>query len=163
MIIVENERFSRIVIGSLGVVVNSNKEVLFIKQRNGPYAGNWLLPGGGIEYGETALNAAKREVIEETGVKVEGGKFVATYEMIGDWKAGKYHILMVTFLFRSDLPIPPNFKGHNVDGIVWANPMKIALHPTDMMILKDSGLSAFSNKEIELVLKNASITMNSYK
>ncbi len=159
----ENERFSKIVVGGLGVVVNSKGEVLFIKQKNGPYAGNWLLPGGGVEYGETALNAAKREVMEETGVKVDDGKFIATYEMIGEWKAGKYHILMVTFLFKSDLPIPLNFKGHNVDDIVWANPQNISLHPTDMLILKDSGLSKFSNEEIKLALKNSAITMNSYK
>ncbi|MGC8683222.1 MAG: NUDIX domain-containing protein [Athalassotoga sp.] len=31
-----------------------------------------------MEYGETALNVAKREVMEETGVKVEDGKFIVT-------------------------------------------------------------------------------------
>lgn len=163
MIILESERFSKIVVGGLGVIINSKNEVLFIKQRNGPYAGNWLLPGGGIEYGETALNAAKREVMEETGVKVEDGKYIATYEMIGEWKAGKYHILMVTFLFRSDLEIPPNFKGHNVDGILWAKPQEISLHPTDMLILKDLGLIQLSDDKIKSFLKDASITMNSYR
>jgi len=78
MIVLENERFSKIVVGGPGVVVNSKEKVLFIKQKNGPYADKWLLPGGGIEYGETALNVAKREVMEETGVKVEDGKFIVT-------------------------------------------------------------------------------------
>ncbi|MCL4407957.1 MAG: NUDIX domain-containing protein [Thermotogae bacterium] len=159
----ENERFSKIVVGGLGIVINSKGEVLFIKQKNGPYAGNWLLPGGSVEYGETALNAAKREIMEETGIKVEDGKFIATYEMIGEWKAGKYHILMITFLFKSDLEIPTNFKGHNVDGIVWANPQNISLHPTDMLILKDAGLLQISDEKIKSSLRNASITMNSYK
>lgn len=164
MIKLENEkRFDRIVTGGIGVVVNSEAEVLFIKQRNGPYAGNWLLPGGGIEYGETALNAAKREVMEETGIKVVDGKFIAIYEMIGEWKTGRYHILMVTFLFRSNFGIPPNFKGHNVDDIVWVKPQNISLHPTDMLILKDSGLLEISNEEIIFSLKKSAITMNSYK
>ncbi|GEM_PF-1311213 len=158
----ESKRFSQIVVGGLGVVVNSKSEILFVKQRKGPYAGNWLLPGGGIEYGETALDAAKREIMEETGIKVINGKFIATYEMMGEWEAGKYHILMITFLFRSDLPIPPNFEGHNVDGIVWANPQKIKLHPTDMLILKDSGLNDLSDEEIKSALKDNAIKMNAY-
>jgi 8-oxo-dGTP diphosphatase len=43
-------------------------EVLLIKRGRGHYAGLWSLPGGHIEPGEKAVDAALREVREETGV-----------------------------------------------------------------------------------------------
>jgi len=54
-----------------GVVCLRGDEVLLIKRGNPPRQGQWSLPGGRIEWGETSEVAALRELVEETGVKAE--------------------------------------------------------------------------------------------
>jgi len=58
-----------------GVVQNSNKEILFIYRMK-----KWDLPKGKLDKGETIKECAKREVEEETKVKVEcGSKIISTW------------------------------------------------------------------------------------
>lgn len=52
-----------------GVVCLRGNEVLLIKRGNPPRQGQWSLPGGRIEWGETSEAAAMRELVEETGVR----------------------------------------------------------------------------------------------
>lgn len=54
-----------------GVVCLRGDEVLLIKRGNPPRQGQWSLPGGRIEWGETVAQAALRELKEETGVEAE--------------------------------------------------------------------------------------------
>ena len=56
-------------------------KVLLI-QRAKPPAGLWSLPGGHVEFGETALAAARRELLEESGVTADLTEFVGFYEII---------------------------------------------------------------------------------
>lgn len=54
-----------------GVVCLRGREVLLIKRGTAPRLGQWSLPGGRIEWGETSADAALRELVEETGVVAE--------------------------------------------------------------------------------------------
>ncbi|MFA7263098.1 MAG: NUDIX hydrolase [Caulobacter sp.] len=54
-----------------GVVCLRGREILLIKRGNPPRQGQWSLPGGRIEWGETSEVAALRELREETGVEAE--------------------------------------------------------------------------------------------
>lgn len=159
----ENSKFSKIITGVLGAIQNSKKEVLFIKQRKGPYAGSWLLPGGSIEMNETCIEAVKREVYEETGIKIKNPQFVNINEMFGEWEQGNYHILMFCFKDFSDDEIPAGFIGDNVDDIKWLNPYEMEIHPTDKLILREAGFASFSDEDIEQSLKADKIIMNSYR
>jgi ADP-ribose pyrophosphatase YjhB (NUDIX family) len=54
----------------IGVIVLKGEEVLLIKRGRPPAQNQWSLPGGGQELGETAEAAARRELLEETGLAV---------------------------------------------------------------------------------------------
>lgn len=57
----------------LGVVVVTPKGIVLMQRAPGKHgAGTWSLPGGGQERGETLIEAAEREVLEELGVRLSG-------------------------------------------------------------------------------------------
>ncbi len=56
---------------AVGVVCFRGDEVLLIRRGCPPRAGQWSLPGGRIEPGERAVDAALRELREETGVEAD--------------------------------------------------------------------------------------------
>jgi 8-oxo-dGTP pyrophosphatase MutT (NUDIX family) len=60
-------------------LVNVAGCVLLLRDPDPEWGGYWYLPGGGIEEGETPEEAARREVYEETGLKVEVGPLLHRY------------------------------------------------------------------------------------
>jgi 8-oxo-dGTP diphosphatase len=60
------------------VIVKDGKIVL-IKRKNEPFQGQYALPGGFVEYGETVEAALRREVLEETGLVVDVSSLVGIY------------------------------------------------------------------------------------
>ncbi|HVI50234.1 MAG TPA: NUDIX domain-containing protein [Candidatus Sulfotelmatobacter sp.] len=52
----------------VGTVVMKGQAVLLIRRAHPPRAGSWSLPGGKQKRGETVLDAARRELAEETGL-----------------------------------------------------------------------------------------------
>lgn len=62
----------------VSILCHRNGDVLIIRRGKAPYAGYWSLPGGKLEAGETPLQAAQRELLEETGVTAELGEPAGT-------------------------------------------------------------------------------------
>jgi len=54
-------------------------KILLVKRNKNPFKNRWALPGGFVEYGEKVENAVIREVLEETGLKVEIKKLFGVY------------------------------------------------------------------------------------
>ena len=157
------QRFSRVLAGVLAVVEGPGGSVAFVEQLGGPYAGNWLLPGGGIEVGEPAEEAVIREVAEETGLVIAAPQLFALFEMSGAWEHGPYHLLMLGFRARTDQRVPEGFEGHNVGRVRQVLPGELPLHSTDLVILQEAGIATFGADEIRDALARDGIRMRTYR
>lgn len=87
----------------VGAVIVQNDRVLLIRRATPPLLGDWSLPGGVLECGETLREAVAREALEETGLVVETGEMLGVYERIihGDDGRVRYHFVLLDFLCRA--------------------------------------------------------------
>jgi len=69
-------------IAGVGAVVIYNSKVLLVQRGTQPYKGQWCIPGGKINFGETLQQAAEREIFEETGILIEAHEPVYTFDII---------------------------------------------------------------------------------
>lgn len=73
-------------------------KVLLIQRKKDPFKDQWALPGGFVDEGENLETAAKRELREETGVKVESMQQVQAFGEPGRDPRG--HTISIAFLSR---------------------------------------------------------------
>ena len=76
--------------------------VVLVKRGHEPLAGEWSLPGGTLEVGETLEAAIVREVAEETGLIVDVGPVIEVFDRItlDDHQRVQYHFVLVDYLCR---------------------------------------------------------------
>jgi ADP-ribose pyrophosphatase YjhB (NUDIX family) len=86
----------------VGVVVWRGDEVLLIERGKSPVSGNWSLPGGKQELGETVRETAHREIKEETGVDIEIVDLLDVVDLVRRDDAGRvrFHYTLVDFTAR---------------------------------------------------------------
>lgn len=72
-------RFSSPVLAVDAVIQMEDGKIIFVQRQNPPFQGQWALPGGQVEVGETVEEAIIREVKEETGLKVEVVRLIGVF------------------------------------------------------------------------------------
>jgi mutator protein MutT len=77
----------------VGAVVVVADRLLLIRRGHGPGAGEWSIPGGRVEGGETLAEAVVRELAEEAGVEGVCGELVGWVERIGS----DHHFVILDF------------------------------------------------------------------
>lgn len=82
-------------LAALAVVVRGD-QVLLVKRRNEPDAGLWGFPGGHVDLGETAMQAAARELHEETGLLSRPVRYLTNVDVIelDDDGSVRFHFLL---------------------------------------------------------------------
>ncbi len=111
----------RPVAGVGAVVFDAAGRVLLVKRRHAPLKGEWSLPGGAVELGETLAAAVAREVLEETSLVVDVGPVVEVIDRVHRQSDGRveYHYIVVDFLCHvNDLAAAPA-AGSDADDVRW--------------------------------------------
>jgi ADP-ribose pyrophosphatase len=87
---------------AVGAVVIKDSQVLLVRRANDPNRGQWSIPGGIVDLGETLAQAAIREVREECRVEIEPGDVLTTYDLIRRDKRGRvlYHYVLIDLAAR---------------------------------------------------------------
>lgn len=111
----------RPVVGVGGVIIDDGRVVL-IRRKYEPLAGQWSLPGGTLELGESLEAGVAREMREETGLEVEVGAVVDVFDriLLDAERRVQYHFVLVDYLCR---PVGGVLQaGSDVDDAVWVRP-----------------------------------------
>src|SRR5271165_6220015 len=86
----------------VGAIIIEDGRVLLVKRGHPPLLGDWSIPGGVLEVGETVREGAIREAREETGLVVVPEEFLGVYDRVLRDSDGRvrYHYVLVDFLCR---------------------------------------------------------------
>jgi 8-oxo-dGTP diphosphatase len=84
----------------VGAVIIEDHRVVLVQRRQPPLQGEWSLPGGAVEVGETLSAALQREVLEETGLVVAVGAMVDVLDRIHANAHGRveYHYVLIDYV-----------------------------------------------------------------
>ena len=84
----------------VGAVIVRDGRALIVRRAHEPRKGEWSLPGGLLHLGESLADAARREVREETGLDVELGPIIETFDRVHRDEDGRirYHFVIVDFV-----------------------------------------------------------------
>ncbi|MBC7113132.1 MAG: NUDIX hydrolase [Candidatus Methanomethyliales bacterium] len=121
----------------VGVILVKDRQILLVKRGHEPNKGLWSIPGGLIKLGETAKEAAIREVKEETGLEVSIGAVAGVFDVIirdGSSKI-KYHYVIIDYF------------GEVIGGILRAG--------TDVIDARWFGLDELNNIETSPTVRKA--------
>ncbi|MHA1907551.1 MAG: NUDIX hydrolase [Candidatus Thorarchaeota archaeon] len=100
----DDRRYPSYPIPGVGAVVFGEQGVLLVRRHKNPGKGLWSVPGGGVEVGESQIEAVQREVLEETGVQCTVVKFLSTYDIIlpDDSNKTEFHFLLNHYLAKAE-------------------------------------------------------------
>ena len=86
----------------VGSIIIQDGKVLLVKRGHPPLLGEWSIPGGVLEVGETLRAAAVREAKEETGLIVEPAELLGVFDRVirDDKGRVRYHYVLIDFLCR---------------------------------------------------------------
>ena len=115
----------RPIVGVGAVIVDEGK-VLLVKRKYEPLKGQWSLPGGMVEIGETLETALTREMLEETGLRVDVGPVIEVFDRImrDEERRVRYHFVLIDYLCW---PAGGALQaGSDVEEAIWADAALLA-------------------------------------
>ena len=88
-------------VAAISALILRGDRVVLIRRLADPNRGRWSLPGGAVDLGESITSAVKREILEETGLRIEPGQVLEVGEVIVP-RHGRpdYHYVFPVFLAK---------------------------------------------------------------
>ena len=121
----DREYPERPMVGVGGVVI-SNGRALLIRRGGPPLEGQWSIPGGMLEVGETILEGVRRELGEETGIEVRVGELdrgIRAHQPGRATGKTKYHFVVLDYLCEA---VRGEARaGSDVTDVAWAAPAEL--------------------------------------
>jgi 8-oxo-dGTP pyrophosphatase MutT (NUDIX family) len=111
------------------VYAERGDEILLLKRAGGALAGQWFLPGGAVERGELPEEGARRELVEESGLDIEG-----ELELVGAYPIWVYGGDCLQLSYRGRLRDGDVVVSHEHDGARWVDPVTMRAGLTDEVI-----------------------------
>ena len=107
-------------IAAVGALIFRDQHILLVRRKHPPFKDQWSLPGGVVERGETLSAAVKREVLEETGLRVEPVRLACVLDRILPDTSGKpeYHYILIDYICHVVDGEPR--EGSDVSDVRWA-------------------------------------------
>jgi 8-oxo-dGTP pyrophosphatase MutT (NUDIX family) len=102
-------------IGGDAAVIDGQGRILLIQRADN---GNWAMPGGALDVGETPAEGVLREVLEETGLPCEPVALVGIFDVRPSGVTGLHHLYLITFLCKpvdGAEPAPPSHANEVLD------------------------------------------------
>jgi 8-oxo-dGTP diphosphatase len=145
----EREYPSRPFVGVGGIVISGGR-VLLVRRSGAPLKGQWSIPGGMLETGETLVEGVQREIAEETAIEVRVLNLVDVFERIERDAEGsaQYHFIVLDYLcevLRGEAR-----SGSDVSEVAWARPDELGKYSrtevTTGVILKAFAMAGEKNR-----------------
>ncbi len=98
----DSRRYPRRPVLGVGELIFSDDCILLLERGREPLKGQWSLPGGALETGETLEAGVCREVAEETGLRVKPTGILEVFERIMPDAQGRaeYHYVLIDYFCR---------------------------------------------------------------
>ena len=124
----------------VGAIVFQQNRVLLVKRNKAPNAGQWAIPGGRVELGETLQQAAEREILEETGITIKAGKPVYTFDVIQRDAHNNCQLHYVVIDLEADYLDGEPVAGDDAAEARWVSANELSslpVNPITLQLLKD--------------------------
>lgn len=134
----QREYPARPLVGVGGVVISDGRTLL-IRRGSAPLEGQWSIPGGMLELGESIVDGVRRELAEETGLEVRVLGLIEAFERIIPGEGGRvrYHFVILDYLCER---MSGEAKAaSDVTDVAWAREEELprySMTPTAMRILE---------------------------
>jgi len=147
-------------VGAIVACVDASGRVLLVRQRGGPFAGAWLLPGGGVEDGESPEDAVRRETREETGCELTQLAHIATYEVDDNHRGAsppEDPPRTILHLYRGTAV--GEARAEDGSAVRWSPPDGSGYHAALRRELADAGLRREDDQRLARALSTTNVTM----
>jgi len=123
------------------VIVFKKEHLVLIRRKNPPFQGEYALPGGFVDIGETVESACVREAKEETNIKVKIIKLIGIYS--DPKRDPRGHTVSIAFLCepktKKEVPKAQD-DAADLDVVPFSKVPNLKLAFDHMIIIKDSGI-----------------------